>query len=217
LGNVSIETPIVVICKLISSQRLCRPSSKHRGYWHGHYANPAILNSPNLTFEIDDANQDWTFPSDSFDFIHIRFLLGCISDWYAFYKEAFRCTKPGGWLEHQEVDPIWRSDTPFPEDSPLGQLNKVYPEAGRKSGRSFTLYADNVQQKCMEAAGFVDIQVMDIKVPFGNWPENKQQKELGIVTKAVTLADLTASLPLKFQNQALSTDILVISHQTNNR
>lgn len=146
---------------------------------------------PNVSFQIDDANLEWTFPDNTFDFIYVRFLLGCIVDWNAFYKQAFRCTKPGGWFEQTEVQLKYISDVkPIPPDSPLGRLEAIFAEAGQKSGRSFTLYQDDLQRKGMESAGFTDIQVRNIKVPFGNWPKDELQKELGIITKAAFMEDL---------------------------
>lgn len=35
---------------------------------------------PNLEFQIDDCQLDWTFEPESFDFIHIRYLQGSIED-----------------------------------------------------------------------------------------------------------------------------------------
>lgn len=35
----------------------------------------------NLEFQVDDAEQDWTFREDEFDFIHIRYMSSAISDW----------------------------------------------------------------------------------------------------------------------------------------
>ena len=48
---------------------------------------------PNCKFEIDDANDDWTFAKNSFDFIHVRYLLGCISDWPRFYGQVMEYTR----------------------------------------------------------------------------------------------------------------------------
>ena len=45
---------------------------------------------PNCRFELDDAQLEWTFAPDSFDFIHIRALLGAISDWPPLYERAFK-------------------------------------------------------------------------------------------------------------------------------
>lgn len=43
---------------------------------------------PNLHFEVDDCCDDWVYGKDSFDFIHVRGLYGCVADWDKFYKEA---------------------------------------------------------------------------------------------------------------------------------
>jgi len=146
---------------------------------------------PNVSFQIDDANQPWTFADNYFDFVHTRFLSGCIADWDKFYRDAFRCIKPGGWLEHQEVNIAWFDDSdPIPEESPLGQYGPSFREAGNRSGRTFCVVADDLQEKGMKAAGFVDIHVKDMKIPFGAWPEDERQKELGILSKAFTMADL---------------------------
>jgi SAM-dependent methyltransferase len=45
---------------------------------------------PNLKFEIDDAQLDWTYPSDHFDFVHLRCLMGSISDWPRLYSQIYR-------------------------------------------------------------------------------------------------------------------------------
>jgi SAM-dependent methyltransferase len=58
---------------------------------------------PNLKFEIEDCTQPWTYPPDTFDFVHLRYLFGAISDWDALIAEAFKACKPGGWVE--TVDP----------------------------------------------------------------------------------------------------------------
>lgn len=45
---------------------------------------------PNVQFQIDDAECEWTFAKDSFDLIHIRHLTGAIQDWPALIKQAFQ-------------------------------------------------------------------------------------------------------------------------------
>ena len=50
------------------------------------------------------------------------------------------------------------------EGSAMDQWGKLFHEAGRKTGRSFRVYEDELQKKAMEAAGFVDIQVWEFKV-----------------------------------------------------
>lgn len=45
---------------------------------------------PNVKFEVDDCELDWTFPENHFDYIHIRILTGSIKDWPRLYSQAMR-------------------------------------------------------------------------------------------------------------------------------
>ncbi|KAF5706000.1 mRNA 3 end-processing YTH1 [Fusarium globosum] len=60
--------------------------------------------------DLSPIQPDWTWSSDTFDFIHMRYLIGAIADWGALFKEAFRCCKPGGFVESVEVNPTFFSD-----------------------------------------------------------------------------------------------------------
>ena len=75
-----------------------------------------------MSFQIDDAESDWSFARDSFDLIHIRHLNGGIKDWGKLIKQSFECVsrlfrkhnstkflnnsalKPGGWLDVAEFE-----------------------------------------------------------------------------------------------------------------
>jgi hypothetical protein len=46
---------------------------------------------PNLRFELDDAQLEWTYPYESFDYVHLRYLIGAINDWPHVYGEAYKC------------------------------------------------------------------------------------------------------------------------------
>jgi hypothetical protein len=45
---------------------------------------------PNVRFEIDDAQLDWTYPESYFNFIHIRCLMGSISDRPRLFQQAYK-------------------------------------------------------------------------------------------------------------------------------
>jgi hypothetical protein len=45
---------------------------------------------PNLMFEVDDCTLEWVYTEESFDYIHVRSLYGCISDWPSFYGQVYR-------------------------------------------------------------------------------------------------------------------------------
>jgi hypothetical protein len=138
----------------------------------------------------------WTWPNNKFDYLHVRGLLGCIADWSKFYKEAFRVTAPGGWMEHHEEDAVWYChNKPLDENSPMGQWGKVFREAGKKWGRTFFPISDDIQKKCMEEAGFVDIRVINYQAPIGEWPTDPEEKQTGIWFKSVLTSDLEGEFP----------------------
>ncbi|KAK3399768.1 S-adenosyl-L-methionine-dependent methyltransferase [Sordaria brevicollis] len=146
---------------------------------------------PNVKFEIDDCNQEWTFNENSFDFIHMRMLVGVVTDWNELFLNAFRCCKPGGYVESIGASISFQSDDgSIKKESALGQWGIVMGEGGKKMGRPFTVYEDDLQRKGMEAAGFVDIQYEDIQCPMGVWHPEKKAAERGLWYKLAIEADL---------------------------
>lgn len=45
---------------------------------------------PNLRFEIDDAESDWTWKPESFDYIHNRNFVCAIRDWPKLVQQTFK-------------------------------------------------------------------------------------------------------------------------------
>lgn len=118
-----------------------------------------------LSSEIEDCTRPWTFADSSFDYVHLRWLIGSIADWDALFVQAYEACRPGGWVESHEPSCNFQSDhMPIPEDSALGQWGKFFVEGGKIIGRPFTVVDDDLQRKGMEAAGFVDIQEFEYKV-----------------------------------------------------
>lgn len=114
---------------------------------------------------MEDCSQPWTFNSDSIDFVHIRYLAGSIQDWPALFKEAYRCTKPGGWIQSFDTSGGFESDDgSVKENSALSQWGKIFAEGGRMLGRSFSLFEEEIQRRGIEEAGFVDLQEANFKV-----------------------------------------------------
>ncbi|KAK4242237.1 S-adenosyl-L-methionine-dependent methyltransferase [Achaetomium macrosporum] len=146
---------------------------------------------PNVKFEIDDCTQPWTFEPDSFDYVHIRYLQGCIADWYAFFREAYKALAPGGWLESHEASPnVFSDDDTLPPKSAIAQWGPLFVDGGKAIGRSFTIVDEDIQRKAMEEAGFVDIQEKLIKVPSGGWPADPKQREIGIFAQHAIETDV---------------------------
>jgi hypothetical protein len=133
---------------------------------------------PNCHFEIDDVSLEWTFPPNHFDFIHIRELFGCIPDWDFFFQQAYRHTKPGGWVEIVE-----HSVQPVSDDGSMGpehfyhEWGRVVIEMGQKFGKSFTIWEESAER--MRRAGFVDVVEVQYKWPMNGWPKDEKMKNIG--------------------------------------
>ncbi|KAM5347371.1 hypothetical protein ACJ41O_010376 [Fusarium nematophilum] len=150
---------------------------------------------PNLEFQIDDCTQEWTFQENSLDFVHMRFLVGSIVDWPALYKQAYRCLKPGGWIESHEATPdIGSDDGSVVPTSAMGQWGQIFFEGGRRLQRPFSILEDKLQTEGMKEAGFVNIDEEDIKVPIGGWPQDSKLKEAGQYFQAAILQDIEGTL-----------------------
>ncbi|KAK7419067.1 hypothetical protein QQX98_003569 [Neonectria punicea] len=135
----------------------------------------------NLKFEIEDCTQPWTFRPDTFDYVHMRYLVGSVKDWVNLYEQVFRVCKPGGWVESFEGMPIMQSDDDtVPKDSAMAGWGKTFIEAGKKLGRTFTVVDDNTQEEGMQAAGLVNIESRIFKVPIGRWPKDPSFRNVGL-------------------------------------
>ncbi|KAH7165336.1 S-adenosyl-L-methionine-dependent methyltransferase [Dactylonectria macrodidyma] len=135
---------------------------------------------PNLSFQIDDAQLDWTFEPESFDFIHVRYMHGAIDDWGKLYKQMFQFLKPGGWFQHIEPDIHLRCDNPEckAENETFKQWAQLFYDAGDKFGRTFRL-TDGIMEKSAHEAGFVDIVKKVFTIPHSPWPKDKKLKQQG--------------------------------------
>ncbi|KAF5576130.1 mRNA 3 end-processing YTH1 [Fusarium pseudocircinatum] len=98
----------------------------------------------------------------------MRWLVGSIVDWKHLFREAYKCLKPGGYIE--SYDPSSRiesGDGTVRPGSALSQWEAFFVEGGRKVGRPFTILKENIQREGMREAGFVDIEERDFKNPVG--------------------------------------------------
>ncbi|XXH05384.1 hypothetical protein Hte_011810 [Hypoxylon texense] len=147
---------------------------------------------PNVRFEIDDCTKEWTWASDNFDFIHMRYLFGAVSDWNALIAQAYRCCKPGGWVQSCECDVIMSSDDDtIKEDSIITTFwNPLWRELSNKLGISFMVIQEGLQNKGFEAAGFVDVHEANYKIPIGGWAQDPKLAEIGEYTVLAMINDL---------------------------
>ncbi|KAM5364974.1 hypothetical protein ACJZ2D_011234 [Fusarium nematophilum] len=150
---------------------------------------------PNVQFQIDDCTQEWTFKENSADYVHARWLVGSVQDWEGLFKQAYRALKPGGYLESHETSArVLSDDGSVEENSALGQWGNFFIQGGHKLGRPFTVVEDELQEKAMEAAGFVDVRVTTLKCPIGAWPRDEKLKEVGRFMKLALGRDVEGAV-----------------------
>lgn len=114
---------------------------------------------PNVKFEVDDAEQSWTFPEAHFDLVHTRIMNAFLQDWDRFLQHAYRHLKPGGWVELQELSVNVQSDDgSLAEDSYFRRWYKNEEAAWNKMGLSVTLNGEEMKG-WLEKAGFVNVEV----------------------------------------------------------
>ncbi|CCT65349.1 uncharacterized protein FFUJ_02285 [Fusarium fujikuroi IMI 58289] len=154
---------------------------------------------PNVRFELEDATGNWTWANGTFDFVHMRYLIGAIADWGALFKEAFRCCKPGGFVESVEVNPTFFSDDETASEVMAVQTwNKLFREASKAFGRSFCEIEGDAE--LLAAAGFVDVQVTDFKVPVGGWAKDPKLCQVGQFLRATIENDLEGYTLMAWQS-----------------
>jgi Methyltransferase domain len=103
-------------------------------------------------------------PSQPFSYIHQRSMAGSIPNWTQLYEQALQHLCPGGWIEAQEFDVWFYSQTPqgLGEDSAIMKWQKLIDEAS--IGIGSRLNCAGMLGTKMEEAGFVGVRSQVIKV-----------------------------------------------------
>ncbi|RMI95818.1 hypothetical protein BHE90_017393 [Fusarium euwallaceae] len=132
---------------------------------------------PNLKFEIDDVDEDWTYPLP-FSYIHSRMMNGSVKSWPEYLRKVFENLAPGGYAELQDVDVVLQSDdNTLTQDHALRKWGDLLAKAAQEHGRPFI---ETYQLRhIMANVGFIDIEETPFKWPTNRWPKEKRFKELG--------------------------------------
>ncbi|RPA91495.1 S-adenosyl-L-methionine-dependent methyltransferase [Choiromyces venosus 120613-1] len=146
---------------------------------------------PNLRFEVDDAESDWAYKLNSFDYVHSRFMIGSIQDWPKLLRQSFDRLKPGGYVELQEINCVlYTDDNTLPPDSAAKKWSLLLAEASRKNNRPIDIGKE--LQPMVEEAGFVNVHREVYKLPLGPWPKDSKLKEIGAFNLVNMLEGLDA-------------------------
>ena len=123
----------------------------------------------------------------------MRFLVGSIVDWPALFKQAYRCLKPGGYIESHEASPnIGSDDGSVKPDSAMGEWGEIFFEGGRKLQRPFSILEDNIQNEGMKEAGFGNIEEAEVQA---SWYWYFKEKRLTSMRIARSLSVAGLKIP----------------------
>lgn len=138
-------------------------------------ANPA-----NVTYIQGDVRQllhvDPRLALGTADFVFNRLLVAGMTDWPGYVRDVASLLKPGGWAEMQDYVLKWQLHGQPCPPVPWGEaLSKAAAVKGwdMECGRNIKGY--------MQAAGLVDIQVREYRVPLGTWAvkERSETRRIG--------------------------------------
>jgi len=147
--------------------------------------------APNVEFLIDDIEKPWVFEVP-YDLVHSRLCSGnAIRSWPRYLSEAYRTLRPGGWVEAQEFDLLPLSDdNSFPPNSAILQWHENFHAGMLKGGCNMHVSASEISDY-IEAAGFVNIGVKEVKLPMSPWSSDKKLKEAGAFCMLSMMDDLS--------------------------
>lgn len=134
---------------------------------------------PNVRFMVDDVESPWLHKSNHFDFVHARHTSVAIKQMPKLLSEAYRCTKPGGWIELQEM--LMKShcdDDSMPGNYALTQWFDTMKDALTVLGLDILGASKHAQY--LTEAGFINVEERVFKIPIGTWPKHKILKKVGL-------------------------------------
>lgn len=106
---------------------------------------------------------------------------------YILVTNQARHLKPGGYIEHVEISPVFRSKRGEIHPS-LKRFSSELISAGKKNGK--TMEVSDTMNTLIKEAGFTNTVSFFHEVPFGSWAEGRDQKYLGISNLAQFLQGL---------------------------
>jgi SAM-dependent methyltransferase len=132
---------------------------------------------PNCSFTVFNYEDQWTF-RHPFDYIFSRQQLGSVKNSDRLLQQAFTSLNPGGVIEIQAPCLPTSDDNTIPEGSSYREWINCYRRALEQAGRDPDL-ARKYEQK-LEAAGFIDVDIVMDKIPQNGWPQDKQERKVGL-------------------------------------
>jgi len=124
-------------------------------------------------------DKPWVY-QQPIDLVHSRLCSGlAIRNWPNYLSEAYRCLKPGGWVEAQEfVFDAKSDDSSFPPGSAIIQWHETGNKGSLIGGCDMRISGQQIKSY-MEAAGFVNVQIIEMKWPMSPWSDDPKLRDAG--------------------------------------
>ncbi|EFX00536.1 methyltransferase type 11 [Grosmannia clavigera kw1407] len=146
-----------------------------------------------LSIQMDDFTKPWMFDDNSFDYVHLRWLVGSVENWTDLFKEAYRVLKPGGYIETFDLDGnITSDDGTVTEKTAISQWGFIFQEGARKLGSraSYNPIGEGLQHRALVDAGFANITEKPFKLPTSEWHDDPILHEAGQFSRATIMNDI---------------------------
>jgi SAM-dependent methyltransferase len=140
---------------------------------------PPSFVPPNVEFLVDDVEDQWLYGDRPFDFVHGRFLAGAIRDWPNLIRQAYDCTRSGGWVEFQDWDTfLYSHDQSLPPDSAIAKFHIM--AGGVRESQGYDMKPGRSLDGWLRDAGFVNVKSQKMLLPLGPWPKDRHAKTVGV-------------------------------------
>lgn len=161
----------------------------------------------NLKFEVEDVEDEWTWPQNHFDLIYSKLMLvGAIRNWRRYFEQAFNHLAPDGYFELMEVTAVIKSDHfTITADNPIQIWTNYLRQGVEAFGSSVDIDFEKVES-LMREVGFVDVVRKPFKVPIGTWPADPLLKKSGAI-QLVAMLEGIESLSLAAFTKGLGMSI----------
>ena len=135
-----------------------------------------VFVSDNCNFYIENALAGFSFHDEKFDLVQSRCIGAGIPDryWPRYVHEIYRVTKPGGWIQLIEMDPVrYCDDGSMPPQSPLTECERIIAAVMKQKYHTTIHGVTHKLARHAENAGFINIQQHNIKSPLGKWNKGR--------------------------------------------
>ncbi|KAJ6783367.1 hypothetical protein PWT90_10223 [Aphanocladium album] len=145
---------------------------------------------PNLEFRVEDLEDDyrpWTSIYNNADLMHCRFLMQVVRDPKRMIQTIYDRLKPGGWIEcHDIVPEVYSDDGSVGDNHPV---NRVYEliDGPFTEFYKWSLHIVLKLPDLLREVGFVNVSTRRNKIPMGRWPNEHNEREMGLFQQAIVL------------------------------